>query len=524
MKRVSLMLVVGALLAVAPQPSYGLSAAGQASTARPATKRLGSPTASKAPKKAEEDCGCDASAPPGVIAFVNGVKITTNEVYDPIKDNVQMLQNQIAEGRNRELQVQIAKRLFETEAKRRGTTREKLLERELAGKVKDPTEAELQAFYEKNKAQIEGDYNDVKPQMVNYIRDGRLNDETQKYAQRLGTGRVRVLVTKVNAPASDADRARVLATVDAQRITAGDVEEAVAPFVYSIQEQIYELRKKQLDAKINNILLEQAANKQSKTPSALFESEVNAKMRKLTEEEIQTFYQDNKARLGRPLYQVREQIEEHLLGQIQTETAGAYADQLRQAAKVQVFLKVPDPPFVKIAIDDQPWTGAANPKVTIVEFTDYECPSCGRTAPVLEEVIKEYADRVKLVVRDFPLEMHPHAFKAALAAEAAREQGKYWEYASILFKNQKALEVGNLKEYATQLGLDRAKFDQALDSEKYAENLKRDLKDGGLIGVDSTPTVFINGKRVRDRSAESLKAAIEAALKQPPTAARQAAR
>jgi protein-disulfide isomerase len=214
---------------------------------------------------------------------------------------------------------------------------------------------------------------------------------------------------------------------------------------------------------------------------------------------------------------VRDQIQDHLQSQIQTEAATAYGDQLRKMAKVQVFLKVPDPPVLKIAIDDQPWTGAADAPVTIIEFTDYECPSCGRTAPVLEEVVKEYADKVKLVVRDFPLDQHAHAFKAALAAEAAREQGKYWQYTSLLFKNQKALEVENLKDYATQIGLDRARFDQALDSEKYADNVKRDLRDGGLVGVDSTPTVFINGKRLRDKSAEGLKAALEAALKQPPT-------
>lgn len=516
MKRFFLFLVIGALLAVVAKPDNAFSGPIQASSTRRAIKRPVSPTPAKAAKKAEEDCGCEATAPPGVIAFANGVKIAMSDVYDPIKDNVQALQNQMANGRQRELQVQIAKRLFDTEAKRRGITREKLLERELAGKVKDPTEAELQAFYEQNKAQIEGVYADVKPQMVGYIRDMRLSEETQKYALRLGAGRVRLLVETVNAPASEADRARVLATVDAQRITAADLEESLAPFIFNIQEQIYELRKKQLDEKINNILFEQAANKQSTTPDALFESEVNSKMRKVSEDEIQKFYQENKAKLGRPLYQVRGQIEDHLQSQIQTEAALAYAEQLRKPAKLQIFLKVPDPPFIKIAIDDQPWTGAANPRVTIVEFTDYECPSCGRTAPVLEEVIKEYADKVKLVVRDFPLDMHAHAFKAALAAEAAREQGKYWEYAAILFKNQTALEVGNLKEYATQLGLDRAKFDQALDSEKYAENLKRDLRDGGLIGVGSTPTVFINGKRIRDKSAEGLKAAIEAALKQSP--------
>jgi protein-disulfide isomerase len=167
-----------------------------------------------------------------------------------------------------------------------------------------------------------------------------------------------------------------------------------------------------------------------------------------------------------------------------------------------------------IAIDDRPWKGGANALVTIVEFTDYECPSCGATQPVLEEVVKEFGEKVKLVVRNYPLGQHTHAFKAAEASEAAREQGKYWEYASLLFSNQKALEINNLKEYATRLGLDRAKFDAALDSGRFAGKVRRDLADGDKIGVDSTPSVFINGKRARERSKEALKTAIEAALKE----------
>jgi len=119
---------------------------------------------------------------------------------------------------------------------------------------------------------------------------------------------------------------------------------------------------------------------------------------------------------------------------------------------------------------------------------------------------------VKLVARSYPLDQHKHAFKAAEAAEAAREQGKYWEYVAVLFKNQTALEIDKLKEYAGQLGLDRKKFDAALDSGKFADAVKRDLAEGDKIGVDSTPTVFINGKRALDKSREVLKSAIEAAL------------
>jgi protein-disulfide isomerase len=157
-----------------------------------------------------------------------------------------------------------------------------------------------------------------------------------------------------------------------------------------------------------------------------------------------------------------------------------------------------------------------NPKalVTIVEFTDYECPSCARQYSVLERIVSEFGDRVRLVVRDFPLSQHANARKAAEAAEAAREQGKYWEYVSVLFRNQSALGIDKLKQYATELGLDRAKFDATLDSGKGAEKIQRDLVDGRKLGVNGTPTVYVNGRRVSDNSYESLKSAIEAALPQ----------
>jgi protein-disulfide isomerase len=120
-------------------------------------------------------------------------------------------------------------------------------------------------------------------------------------------------------------------------------------------------------------------------------------------------------------------------------------------------------------------------------------------------------------VRDYPLSQHADALKAAEAAEAAREQGKYWEYTMLLYQNQSALGVDKLKEYATRVGLDRAKFDAALDSGKFAESVRRDMQDGDRVGVAGTPTVFVNGRRVERASYEDLKAAIEAALKTPRT-------
>jgi protein-disulfide isomerase len=121
---------------------------------------------------------------------------------------------------------------------------------------------------------------------------------------------------------------------------------------------------------------------------------------------------------------------------------------------------------------------------------------------------------VKLVVRSFPLAQHPNAYKAAEAAEAAFEQGKYWEYSSLLIQNQSALETSKLKEYATRVGIDRSSFDTALDSGKYADRVQRDIQEGIGFGINSTPSVFINGRQVMDKSYEALKAAIETALKE----------
>lgn len=469
---------------------------------------------SKPSDKKDADCGCEVKVPSNVLAVVNGVKIEIKDVDEVIKDRVQPLQNQVIEARKRQLDVEINARLLAAEAARLGITTEALIEREVSQKVKQPTDADAQAFYDQNRSRIQGEFKDLKEQIISYIRSQRLEQEAKKLADRI---RVRVpvklMVESPTPPETDADRARVFATVNGKRITSGDIEDTLKSLIFSVQEQVYELRKQALDMKINDLLLEAEAKRRNVTAAALFESEVRPRVKPVTEEEARKLYEVNKATVQGTFDELRPQVIQYLQGQAQEKAAEEYAVQLRTGANLQVFLKMPDPPVFEIAIDDRPWKGGANASVTIVEFTDYECPSCGATQPVLEEVAREFGDKVKLVVRNFPLAQHSRAFKAAEASEAAREQGKYWEYSALLFANQKALEVPRLKEYATRLGLDRAKFDAALDSGRFSSRVKRDLADGERIGIDSTPSVFINGKRARDKTKESLKAAIEAALK-----------
>jgi protein-disulfide isomerase len=326
---------------------------------------------------------------------------------------------------------------------------------------------------------------------------------------------VKKLVPEATPPASPADRARVLAVVNGQNITSADIEDSLRPLIFTVQENTYKLRSQDVERKVNDLLLEQEAQKLKVTTRALLDAEVEAKLHPVTEADAQKFYDENRARIEGDFAKTKEPIMQYLRDTEKQKAIVALAQRLRGAAQIQNFLTPPEPPAYTIATDDQPTKGNPAAKVTLVEFTDYQCPACAQTQPALERIAQEYGDRVRLVVRDFPLHQHENALKAAEAAEAAREQGKYWEYTALLFQNQTALQVDKLKEYATRLGLDRAKFDAALDGGKFADKVQRDVLDGQSVGVGGTPTLYLNGRRVADSSYEGLRTAIESALHAP---------
>ncbi|NQV13706.1 MAG: thioredoxin domain-containing protein [Parcubacteria group bacterium] len=150
----------------------------------------------------------------------------------------------------------------------------------------------------------------------------------------------------------------------------------------------------------------------------------------------------------------------------------------------------------EVSIDDDTVKGSKDAKVQIVEFSDYECPYCARNAETIEKIAEEYGDKVAIVFRDFPLDFHADAQKAAEAAECAGEQGKYWEYHDELFANQDSLEVPDLKGYAKELKLKTAAFDKCLDSDQQKEEVENDMTDGQAVEVTGTPATFINGRKI----------------------------
>lgn len=164
--------------------------------------------------------------------------------------------------------------------------------------------------------------------------------------------------------------------------------------------------------------------------------------------------------------------------------------------------------------------GPEDAKATLVEFGDYQCPACASAEPMLNQLMSEYPNDLRFVFRNFPLvSIHPNATPAAEAAEAAAEQGKFWEMHDLIYEQQNVwASMSNpseqFKSYAKQLGLDESKFNQDRSNPEVTSRVTKDFNDGGTLGVNATPTFFLNGKKVEDASYESLKQQIDEILGQ----------
>ncbi|MGA9994111.1 MAG: thioredoxin domain-containing protein [Pyrinomonadaceae bacterium] len=475
----------------------------------------------KVPATANKPAATPTSLPPGTLAVVNGQPITLADLDPQLRQAVESLDKQITDARSEMLQAQINRFLLEDEAKRRNVTPDQLLDAEVNSKVTAPTEAEIKTVYDENKSQIgNADLASVRENIITYLRNKQMQALSDDLIKRLRAATPFTLAANVNAP--NLAPTAVLATVAKRPITAGLLNERFKPIAYDMRRRIYDFEKTALDAKINDALLGAEAQKRNTTPEAVFQIEVVQKAHHPTDEEVAKFYEDNKARVNGDLASLKPQIVQYLEEQDQRSLSLALVDRLRAGASFRILLKEPEELAQKISVDDDPARGDASAPVTIVEFTDYQCHMCGAMYPVIEEALKPYGNRVRFVMRDFPLDQHANARKAAEAADAASAQGKFWEYIAILFKNQEALDVPSLKKYASDLGLDRAKFDAALDNGTYAAEVSRDRFDGEFYGVNATPSIFINGVRLRDLTAEGLKAAIDRALAQGSSQAKPA--
>jgi protein-disulfide isomerase len=284
----------------------------------------------------------------------------------------------------------------------------------------------------------------------------------------------------------------VAAKVGDKTITLAELDDKAAANLMKVRQQEFEVRSQALDQMINDELLDREAKAKGVTKDKLVETEISNKAPNPTQAEVDAYYEANKARMGT---QTKEQISPQISAMLkQQKMAGVQADYmkaLRQKYGVKVMI---EPPRVEVSVDDDPSRGGgATAPVTIVEFSDFQCPYCSRAEGVVDEVMKKYGNKVRLVYRDYPLSFHPNAENAAMASQCAQEQGKYWEMHKAMFDNQAKLAAADLVETAGTLGMDKDKFKTCLDTGKFRSEVQKDFQDGQKAGVSGTPTFFING-------------------------------
>ena len=299
--------------------------------------------------------------------------------------------------------------------------------------------------------------------------------------------------------AQDDDPSSVVAKVNGAEISMQELLDRAAPTLDQVEGQrlacistAKESRHQVLENTVEVLVRENLSSSAADTAGVAKEQwladEKQRQLAAVTEAQIDTFYEERAAQLRQPKEQLVDRIREYLA------VEKMYAD-LKDHGEVDVTLA---PYRLEISTEGSPDVGPANAKITVVEFSDFECPYCVRFNPTLDQVKEQYKDHVRVVFRQFPLNsIHPKAQKAAEASLCAHDQGEFWKMHDLLFEEQKDLDLAQLKEKGERLGLDTEKFNSCLDDDKYAAQVATDVLEGSSLGVTGTPSVFINGRPVK---------------------------
>ncbi len=283
----------------------------------------------------------------------------------------------------------------------------------------------------------------------------------------------------------------ILAAIDGDPVTLDDFDESVRDRLASFESQYVRQRQTVIHETVQQVvfdrLVEKEAARRGMEKDKLLEEITSGAQ--VTAEEVKAWYDQNKNRVGGKSYEtVSLQIEQYLVNSQSQDAREEFVKQFED--DVSYFV---GPYRANLESDGSPSAGPEDAAVTLVEFSDFECPYCSQFVSTIDQVKAEYGDRVRVVFRQFPLSIHPSAPKAAEASLCENDQGKFWGMHDLMFQNQRLLQVPALKEKAGQLGLDQSAFDECLDSGKYEEQVKEDTRAGTLAGVTGTPSLFVNG-------------------------------
>lgn len=287
---------------------------------------------------------------------------------------------------------------------------------------------------------------------------------------------------------------RVVATFNGGKVTAAELEKEARPQLAELENKMFQTKRQVLEQMAMERIVKAEAAKANLSDQDYIRKRIDeAPVQPPTEAQERQFYERLKSGGQIPPDATFESLKDRIAQALVNQQRQTQMQKVVQELQKQANLKIDLPqPRVQVAAEG-PARGPKDAPITIVEFSDFECPYCGAAHDTVEQVMSTYAGKVRLVYRQFPLSFHPHAAKAAEASLCAADQGKFWEYHDVLFKNQKKLEPTDLKAHATEVGIDSQKFGQCLDSGDKKKAVDADQQAGLQAGVGGTPAFFING-------------------------------
>jgi len=290
--------------------------------------------------------------------------------------------------------------------------------------------------------------------------------------------------------------ARVGSTV----ITYEELVQPLAPRIGELQHQIYRLELERLDQMLAKVLLEREAEHQGKQVQELVKEFLASHAVAVDDREVEDYYVENRSRWTEwkgSEQDLKSQIRAYLQQVKTQQKVLTYAKSLGPKYGVEIYLKEPQPPAISVSLDkDDPVLGPEDAALTIVEFSDYQCPACRRNHETVRELRTIYKDRVKWVFKDFPMPGHKWAKGAALAAHCAADQGEFWRYQDLLFGSEEELTSERLIQLANQLGLRMELFSRCLQEDKFQNRIDKGIEQGRKFGFNTTPTFVINNRVV----------------------------
>lgn len=294
-----------------------------------------------------------------------------------------------------------------------------------------------------------------------------------------------------------APAAGVAASIGGEQILEKDLIAGIESDVFDAEMKVYEVKFAKLQAMLLEKFMNQDPNKKNISNDEFLDKFI-AKNLKVTDAEIEKFIKERQIPKEQINPEIKERIKQFLEVEGKKIAVEKWIAEKTKKTPVEVYITKPSRPVFDVNVKDAPAKGSSSAKVTIVEYSDFQCPFCSKAATVVNEIEKKYGSKVKIAFKNFPLPFHSQAKIAASAALCANEQNPklFWKMHDAMFADQSKLDKDNLIASAKKIGAKEADFKSCLEADKHKSVIDNDMAEGQKLGIKSTPTFFVNGKLV----------------------------